>query len=325
MKRIAYLLIPDFQVMVFAGITAFEVANQAAPAPYYEIRLISEEGGNVRTSLGYSVSTDPIDTARYHTIIVSGSLEIKKASQKVIDFLGQAMHSATRVAAMCTGTFHLAQAGLLDGRRVTTHWAFARQLKAAYPKVALEEDRIFINDGQVWTSGGMSAGTDLALAMIETDLGSDVARLVAKKLVLFHRRAGGQLQHSEFLELEGKSDRIQNALVFAKNHLRSELSVEQLAEAANLSPRQFSRAFLRETGKSPAKAVEALRVDAARALMEQGRLSVDVVARETGFADRDRMRRAFLRTFGQPPQVIQRASRAGRVVTPQSAAAMAVD
>src|SRR5258708_8520189 len=235
------------------------------------------------------------------------------------------MNSAARVAAICTGTFHLAQAGLLDGRRVTTHWAFARQMKAAYPKVAVEEDRIFIHDGQVGTAGGMSAGTDLALAMIETDLGSDVARMVAKKLVLFHRRAGGQLQHSEFLELEGKSDRIQNALVFAKNNLRSELSVEQLAEAANLSPRQFSRAFLKETGKSPAKAVDALRVDAARALMEQGRLSVDVGAPETGFADRDRMRRAFLRTFGQPPQVIQRASRLGRIVTPQDAAAMAVD
>jgi transcriptional regulator GlxA family with amidase domain len=315
MKRIAYLLVPDFQVMVFAGITAFEVANQTTTKPHYEIRLISEEGGNVCTSLGYSVSTDPLDSAAYHTVVVSGSLKIQQASPKLVDFLHQAMTSATRVAAMCTGTFPLAQAGLLDGRRVTTHWAFARQLKAAYPKIALEEDRIFINDGQIWTSGGMSAGTDLALAMIESDLGRGVARVVAKKLVLFHRRAGGQLQHSEFLELEGKSDRIQNALVFAKNHLRSALSVEQLAEAANLSPRQFSRAFLKETGKSPAKAVEALRVDAARALIEQGRLSVDIVARETGFADRDRMRRAFLRTFGQPPQVIQRASRVGRVET----------
>lgn len=315
MKRIAYLLVPDFQVMVFAGITAFEVANQSATKPYYEIRLISEEGGLVRTSLGYSVSTDPLDSTAYDTVIVGGSLKIEQASPKVIEFLHQTINSATRVAAMCTGAFALAQAGLLDGRRVTTHWAFARQLKAAYPRIALEEDRIFINDGQIWTSGGMSAGTDLALAMIEADLGRDVARVVAKKLVLFHRRAGGQLQHSEFLELEGKSDRIQNALVFAKNHLRSALSVEQLAEAANLSPRQFSRAFLKETGKSPAKAVEALRVDAARALIEQGRLSVDIVARETGFADRDRMRRAFLRTFGQPPQVIQRASRAGRIET----------
>jgi transcriptional regulator GlxA family with amidase domain len=310
MKRIAYLLAPDFQVMVFAGITAFELANRVGATPHYEIMLISEHGGNVSSSLGYSVSTDPLGHD-YHTVIVSGSLKIEQASPKVIDFLNQTKDSAARVAAMCTGAFHLAQAGLLDGRRVTTHWAFARQLKASYPKIALQEDRIFINDGQIWTSGGMSAGTDLALAMIEKDLGSDVARIVAKKLVLFQRRAGGQLQHSEFLELEGKSDRIQNAITFAKNHLQSTLSVEQLAAAANLSPRQFSRAFQKETGKSPAKAVEALRVEAARALVEQGRLSVDVVARETGFEDRDRMRRAFLRAFGQPPQAMLRAARAG--------------
>jgi transcriptional regulator GlxA family with amidase domain len=311
MKRIAYLVAPDFQAMLFAGLTAFEVANRTTHTPQYEISLISEEGGAVRSSLGYSVSTDPLGETAYDTIIVGGALDVQPASAKILMFLNQSMASSRRVAAMCTGAFSLAQAGLLDGRRVTTHWAFARRLASAYPKVRVDEDRIFINDGPLWTSGGMSAGTDLALAMIEQDLGGDVARLVAKKLVLFHRRAGGQLQHSVFLELEGKSDRIQHALAYAKTHLRSALSVEDLAGAANLSPRQFSRAFRKETGRSPAKAVETLRVEAARALIEQGRLSVDVVARETGFTDRDRMRRAFLRTFGQPPQVIQRAARSG--------------
>jgi transcriptional regulator GlxA family with amidase domain len=319
MKRIAYVLVPDFQVMLFAGLTAFEIANLSGPSPYYDIRVISEEGGNVRSSLGYSVSTDPLDAEEYDTIIISGSLKIETASPKLLAFLQGAMSSSRRVAAMCTGAFYLAQAGLLDGRRATTHWAYARQLKAAFPRIVVEEDRIFISDGQIWTSGGMSAGTDLALAMIEKDLGSEVARTVAKKLVLFHRRAGGQLQHSEFLELEGKSDRIQHALSYAKNHLRQELSVETLAAAANLSPRQFSRAFLKETGRSPAKAVETLRVEAARALLEQGRLSVDIVARETGFIDRDRMRRAFLRAYGQPPQVIQRASRTVRGAQHESA------
>jgi transcriptional regulator GlxA family with amidase domain len=298
--------------MLFAGLAAFEVANRTTPTPQYEIGLISEKGGAVPSSLGYSVSTDPVGETAYDTIIVGGALDVQPASPTIVTFLNQAMASSRRVAAMCTGTFSLAQAGLLDGRRVTTHWAFARRLASAYPRVNVDEDRLFINDGPIWTSGGMSAGTDLALALIEQDLGGDVARLVAKKLVLFHRRAGGQLQHSVFLELEGKSDRIQHALAYAKTHLRSALSVEDLAEAANLSPRQFSRAFRKETGRSPAKAVETLRVEAARALIEQGRLSVDVVARETGFSDRDRMRRAFLRTFGQPPQVIQRASRLAR-------------
>jgi len=155
----------------------------------------------------------------------------------------------------------------------------------------------------------MSAGVDLALGMIEKDFGVEISRSVARKLVLYHRRAGGQSQHSALLEMDAKSDRIQTALDYAKRNLRSELSVEQLAEAAHLSPRQFSRAFRAETGQSPAKAVEHLRVEAARLMMEQTRHPIDVVATETGFADRERMRRAFLRAFGQPPQAIRRTAR----------------
>jgi transcriptional regulator GlxA family with amidase domain len=136
-----------------------------------------------------------------------------------------------------------------------------------------------------------------------------VAKAVAKKLVVFHRRSGGQLQHSALLELDAKSDRIQNALVFAKHNLHAPLTVDQLADVANLSPRQFSRAFRSETGQSPAKAVESLRVEAARSMMEEGQTPIDVVARETGFADRNRMRRAFLRAFGQPPQSMRRSLR----------------
>jgi transcriptional regulator GlxA family with amidase domain len=199
---------------------------------------------------------------------------------------------------------------MLDGRRATTHWHRARELRTRFPKVKVEEDRIFIIDGPVWTSAGMTAGIDLALAMIEKDLGADVARAVARQLVVYHRRGGGQSQFSALLELDPKSDRIQSALTYAKRHLASPLTVRQLAEAAHLSPRQFSRAFHAETGQSPAKAVENLRVEAARLMMEQSRHSIDAIARQTGFADRDRMRRAFLRAFGQPPQVIRRNARA---------------
>jgi transcriptional regulator GlxA family with amidase domain len=176
--------------------------------------------------------------------------------------------------------------------------------------VKVEEDRIFIIDGPVWTSAGMTAGIDLALAMIEKDLGADVARAVARRLVVYHRRAGGQSQFSALLELEPKSDRIQSALAYAKRNLHKPLTVGQLAAAAHLSPRQFSRAFRAETGQSPAKAVENLRIEAARLIMERSRHPIDVIARQTGFADRDRMRRAFLRAFGQPPQVIRRNARA---------------
>jgi transcriptional regulator GlxA family with amidase domain len=174
-------------------------------------------------------------------------------------------------------------------------------------------DRIFINDGPIWTSAGMSAGIDLALALIEADLGQEVAQAVARKLVLYHRRAGGQSQFSALLELEPKSDRVQSALTYAKQNLHRALTVEDLAEAARLSPRQFSRVFHAETGQSPAKAIENLRVEAARLMMERSRHPIDVVADQTGFADRNRMRRAFLRAFGQPPQVIRRNARIAAV------------
>jgi transcriptional regulator GlxA family with amidase domain len=204
----------------------------------------------------------------------------------------------------------LAEAGLLDGHRATTHWAFARELQNRYPALKVEEDRIFIIEGALWTSAGMTASIDLALAMVEKDLGAEAARVVAKKLVVYHRRSGGQSQFSALLEMDPKSDRIQKSLDYAKRNLRQALSVEELAEAASLSPRQFSRAFRAETGQSPAKAVERLRVEAARVLIEQGRLALDSIAEETGFADRERMRRAFLRAFGQPPQAMRRTLRA---------------
>jgi transcriptional regulator GlxA family with amidase domain len=183
-------------------------------------------------------------------------------------------------------------------------------MQKQYPRVKVEEDRIFIRDDSVWTSAGMTAGIDLALALVEADLGADMARSIARKMVVYHRRAGGQSQFSALLELAPKSDRIQKALAFARDNLQKPLTVNDLADAANLSPRQFSRAFHAETGQSPAKAVEHLRLEAARLMMEQSRHPIDTVAQQTGFADRDRMRRAFLRAYGQPPQVIRRNVRA---------------
>jgi transcriptional regulator GlxA family with amidase domain len=174
----------------------------------------------------------------------------------------------------------------------------------------VEEDRIFVEDNGVWTSAGMTASIDLILALVESDVGIEVSRAAARTLVLHHRRAGGQSQFSALLELEPKSDRIQTALAFARRNLNKRLAVEDLANAANLSTRQFTRAFMAETGQSPAKALEKLRVEAARLLIEEGRHPIEVIAKETGFADRERMRRAFLRAFGQPPLAMRRNFRA---------------
>jgi transcriptional regulator GlxA family with amidase domain len=310
MQRIGVVVLPGFQVMSLAALSVFEFANKEMDKPVYDVRLLSEAGGPVRSSIGISVATEAFRNANLDTLIVGGSNMIGSLTPRVIKFLRLASRRYRRVASTCTGAFILAEAGVLDGRRATTHWNRARELQARFPKVKVEEDRIFIVDGPVWTSAGMTAGIDLALAMIENDLGADVARAVARRLVVYHRRAGGQSQFSALLELEPKSDRIQNALAYAKRHLDTPLTVGQLAEVAHLSPRQFSRAFRAETGQSPAKAIENLRVEAARLMMEQSRHSLDLVARQTGFADRDRMRRAFLRTFGQPPQVMRRSVRA---------------
>lgn len=306
MQKIAFLIYPDFQFMGLAAATVFEFANFEVPEPIYEISYISETGGPIPTSLGMALDTEAFRRADFDTVIVCGGNGVVDASPGVIDFVRLALTQSRRLASICTGAYVLADAGILDGRQVTTHWAYARDLQERFPKVRMKEDRIFIVDGSVWTSAGMTAGIDLALAMVEKDLGADLARALAKKLVLHHRRAGGQSQFSALLEMDAKSDRIQSALAYARDNLHTALSVEQLADAAHLSPRQFSRAFRSETGQSPAKAVENLRVEAARLMMEQGRHPIDVVARETGFADRERMRRAFLRAFGQPPQAIRR-------------------
>ncbi len=309
MHKIAYVVFPGFQLLGFAAVTAFEITNIQLEEPAYDIELLSENGGEVKSSAGFGVITKAFDSTTYDTVMFGAGTTIEPMTPGLIEFARHSRQTARRLAAPCTGAFILAESGLLDGRRATTHWFFARQLRERFPAVRVEEDRIFIVDGTVWTSAGMTAGIDLALAMVEKDHGPDVARSVARKLVVYHRRAGGQSQFSALLELDPKSDRIQKSVNYAKANLRSILSVEELADAAGLSPRQFSRAFRAETGQSPAKAVENLRVEAARLLMEQGRHSMDVIAEETGFADSDRMRRAFLRTLGQPPQTIRRYAR----------------
>jgi transcriptional regulator GlxA family with amidase domain len=185
---------------------------------------------------------------------------------------------------------------------------FGADLEARYPQTRVEIDRIFIADGPIWTSAGMAAGIDMALELVERDIGRDKARETARMMVVDHRRAGGQLQHSALLEVDGGSDRVQQVLDYARDHLSHDLSVEKLAAIACLSVRQFSRLFRSETGLTPARAVENLRVEKARFLLEQGRLPVEEIAMTTGFGDRERMRRSFVRAFGQSPRSIRSAA-----------------
>ena len=306
MHRIGFIVYPAFSPMNLAVTSVFEIANWKVGSAAYEVTLLSEQGGPIATSLGSKIQTSSFKRRTFDTLIIAGSIAAPAATPGLLNYLRSAVHRTARIASVCTGALVLAEAGLLDGRRATTHWQFARNMQRRYPNINVKEDRIFIIDGPIWTSAGMSAGVDLALALLENDLGDEIARAVAKILVVYHRRAGGQSQFSTLLDLDATSDRVQTALTYAKQHLSKPLSVNDLAKAAFLSPRQFSRLFRQETGRSPAKAIERLRVESARLMMEAGRFSAEEIARKNGFGNRERMRRSFVRAFGQPPQAIQR-------------------
>lgn len=312
MHRIGFLISDGFQIMALASQSVFEYANMTAGEAFYTLENFSVAGGEVRSSLGMAVNTRSLrGKAEVDTWFVAGVNDplSSPAPEKILAFLRKESTRARRIAGICTGGFVLAEAGLLAYRRATTHWYFGREMQSRFPDIRVEEDRIYIVDGPIWTSAGMTAGLDLALAMVEKDLGAEIARSVAHKLVMHQRRAGGQSQHSEMLDLAPKSDRIQNALNYARQNLGRALTVEELAEAVHLSPRQFSRVFTLETGQSPAKAIEGLRLEAARLMIEQSRHPLDVIAKETGFRDRRHMREVFMRGFGVPPQAVRRDAR----------------
>lgn len=311
MRLIGIVVYPNFKLIGLAAATVLEIANSLRAASFYDVRIVSEGGGLVRSSSGVSVQTEPLQPI-FDTIMVAGGASELAATPALLEAIREAASTSRRVASTCTGAFLLADAGILDGRRATTHWFYAPEFQRRYPHVRLKEDRIFVVDRGVWTSAGMTAVFDLALALVEDDLGRDTSRAVARQLVLYHRRAGGQSQYSRLLELDPKSDRVQSALTFARQNLQHELTVEQLADVARLSPRQFSRVFRKELRKSPAKVVEQLRVEAAQLMLEDGGHSIEEVVRETGFSNREQLRRAFLRILGQPPQAIRRSAQLQR-------------
>jgi transcriptional regulator GlxA family with amidase domain len=227
---------------------------------------------------------------------------------ELLDFIRRCAARKLRIASVCSGSLLLAAAGLLDGRVATTHWSRTDQFRRTFPRVQLEADRIFVHDGQIWTSAGITAGIDLTLAMITHDLGQQVARAVAQELVVYFRRPGGQSQFSALLAMQGARNRFDPVLDHIRSHLAERHSVEDLAARACMSPRHFARAFHEETGATPAKAVERLRVEAARSALDAGAPSVQRVATDCGFGDAERMRRSFVRLLGMPPSALRRAS-----------------
>jgi transcriptional regulator GlxA family with amidase domain len=308
-RQIAVIIHPGFQLLDVAGpTTAFEIAERFRPGSY-NMTVMAPGGGAVESSSGLTLSAEPLSDDPYDTVIVSGGEIVRSmtAMKAIVAWLK--CTKACRTTSVCSGAFFLAEAGLLDGRSATTHWDSTDHFSRSYPKVKLDAERIFIRDGDVWTSAGISAGIDLALALIEDDLGPDVARRTAQQIVVHQRRPGGQSQFSALVELGGRTGRFVELIDWMRAHLAKPLTVERLAERAAMSPRNFARAFTEETGTTPAKAVERLRLEIARTAIESDHVSLDQIALDAGFGDTGRMRRAFLRGFGQPPQALRRSAR----------------
>jgi len=311
---IGVLIFPDFQLLDAAGpISAFEIAARVAGAPL-AIKALGVTPGPVRSSSGVEMLARGVrPSGAVTTLIVAGGEGSRRAAAcpKTLAFVRAMAKRGIRIASVCSGAFILAEAGLLDGRRATTHWQRTRQLMAAYPKVKLEADQIYTRDGNIWTSAGITAGIDLSLAMIAEDYSDEIAQQTAKQLVLYHRRSGGQSQFSSLLELKTPNGRFAPLLGWVREHLDAPLTVEDMAEQAGMSSRHFTRAFIAETGTTPSKAVERLRIEVARQRVQSSSEAIERVAETTGFRDPERMRRAFIRAFGQPPQSLRRAARAG--------------
>jgi transcriptional regulator GlxA family with amidase domain len=309
---IGIVVFPDFQLLDAAGpISAFEIAGRLRGVPA-AIRLLAATPCEVRSSSGVVLTARGLRwDAALRTLIVVGGQGVRAAARcpRTLAFLRDAARRGCRIASVCSGAYVLAEAGLLDGRRATTHWRHTRHFCATYPQVRLEPDQIYVRDGEVWSSAGISAGIDLALAMVVEDFGEEIAQAAARQLVLYHRRSGGQSQFSTLLELKAPGGRFGPLLAWAREHLDQPLTVDRLARQAGMSARHFSRAFIGETGATPAKAVERLRLETARSLVQSSAEAIETVARSTGFGDPERMRRAFIRSFGQPPQALRRAAR----------------
>ncbi|MFC3692475.1 GlxA family transcriptional regulator [Chenggangzhangella methanolivorans] len=302
---------PAVQLLDVAGptqvfATANDYAARAGDAAPYLCRLVASGGASVVSTAGVTLATEalPDPGSAIDTLVIAGGGGVHAAAEDagLVAWVAARSGRARRTASVCTGAFLLAAAGALDGRRAVTHWSFCEALAKRHPAVEVEPDPIFIRDGDVWTSAGVSAGIDLALALVEEDLGRDMALAVARHLVVFLKRPGGQAQFSAALSLQTSQDRFGALHRWIRTRLSGDLSLATLAAEAGMSERSFSRRYVEETGVTPARAVERLRVEAARQLLAETRLPGKRIAERCGFGSEETMRRSFLRLLAATPQ-----------------------
>jgi transcriptional regulator GlxA family with amidase domain len=310
-RVIEVLAYPAVQLLDVTGpLQVFATANdhvaQAGGVPPYVLRVIAKGGQSVTASAGLGITANPLPRrgTALDTLLIAGGPGVDAAAEDaaLVKWVGERASKARRVASVCTGAFLLAASGVLDGRRAATHWSCCAELARRFPKVRVEADPIFVRDGSVWTSAGVTAGIDLALAFVEEDLGRTFALAVARYLVVFLKRPGGQAQFSTALSLQAAEDKFGALHDWIAKHLADDISLPALARQAGMSERSFSRRYAEATGLTPVHAVERLRVEAARRLLSESRLPVKRISQRCGFGSEETMRRSFLRLLAATPQ-----------------------
>lgn len=316
-RHVVVLAYDGIQSLDLTGpVEVFDVATRHAIVPPYRVEVVAPTPAPIVTSSGITITPArriagvqrPVDT-----FIVAGGIGVNaaRATPELVDAVRRVARRSRRVASVCTGAFLLAEAGLLDGRRVTTHWASARRLARDYPDLDVNPEPIFVRDGDVYTSAGVTAGIDLCLALVEEDHGRDLALAVARQLVVFLKRPGGQAQFSTHLSTQlADHDALAEVQGWVADHLDDDLSVARLAERAAMSPRHFARVFRAETGVTPARFVEHARVEQARRRLEESIVGIEEIAHDCGFGTPETMRRAFLRSLWVGPSEYRQRFRA---------------
>lgn len=309
-RRIEFLVYEEVNLLDVAGplqvvTSCNELLRERGESAAYEAHVVALKGETIRTSSGLGIAALSLPDHRkaLDTLIVCGGFGVHKATAEaeLITWLERRTRAAQRVASVCTGAFLLAEIGLLDGKRAVTHWAYCDRLAREFPAICVEPDPIFVEDGDVWTSAGISSGIDLMLALVERDRGREMALAVARRLVVYLKRPGGQAQFSTALELQDGADRFDHLHAWMKENLDSDLSVTALALRAGMSERSFNRRYKSATGSTPARAVDRIRVETAQRNLCNGSLSVKEIARRCGFGSEETMRRTFLRHVGTAP------------------------
>lgn len=322
--RVVMLIYPDAQMLditgpleVFARTSRWLEEQNYCARPAYDIALVAERAGPVRCSSGLAIGATAAyrDVNEADTLLVTGGIGYAAAAADaaLLGWLARIAAGTPRVASICTGALLLASAGLLDRRRATTHWAYCDELREAGREIRVDPDAIYVRDGNIMTSAGVTSGIDMALAMVESDWGQPVAVAIARQLVMYLKRPGGQSQFSEQLRAQaGDCDRLQQLQLWILDHLDTDLSVPALARRVAMSERSFSRRFHAATGNSPAKYVERCRVSAARNKLEQTSQSLERIATACGFRSSEILRRAFVRELGVSPAAYRERFRSSR-------------